>query len=136
MANKIKFYHLWSLKNIVSTIVACTLIIIFLVLYYFYPQLSHYYKASKFDAQTTGVVVDINEQSMINQTKMGNKVQVDHFEVKYKYSVNDQVYEQIDKVKGTGLNNKRLQQIWNSDKSIKVLYLSEDPVHSMVELKQ
>ena len=82
------------------------------------------------------MVVDINEQSMINQTKMGNKVQRDNFEVMYKYSVNDQVYEQIDKVKGTGLNNKRLQQIWNSDKSIKVLYLSEDPVHSMVELKQ
>ena len=82
------------------------------------------------------MVVDINEQSMFNQTKIGNKVQVDNFEVKYKYSVNDQVYEQIDKVKGTGLNNKRLQQIWNSDKSIKVLYLSEDPAHSMVELKQ
>ncbi|MEO0556482.1 MAG: DUF3592 domain-containing protein [Bacteroidota bacterium] len=136
MANKIKFYHLWSLKNIVSTVVACTLIIIFLVLYYFYPQLSHYYKVSKFDAQTTGVVIDINEQSIINQTKMGNKVQVYHLEVKYKYSVSGQVYVQIDKVKGTGLNNKRLKEVWNSNKSINVLYRTENPAQSMVELKR
>lgn len=136
MVNKVKFYHIWSLKHIVSTVVACTLIIIFLVLYYFYPQLSHYYKVSKFDAETTGVVVDITEQSIINQTKMGNKVQVYHFEVKYKYSVNGQVYEKIDKVKGTDLNNKRLQQISNSNKSINVLYSTENPAQSMVELKR
>ena len=135
MANELRFYHLWSIRNILITVGVVSILILMLGAFLFYPQLSYSYKDSKFDSETDGVMQNIEEQTIIRQTKLGNKVEVDHYEVTYKYAVNGKWYTDTDIVKGTPVNGQMLYRIWNSDKSIAIKYLSGDPVQSMINLK-
>lgn len=136
MANEVRFYHLWNVKNILITIGTLFILILVLGIFFYYPQLSDYYKASKFDNETTGILMDIDGQTIIRQTKLGNKVEIEHYKVTYKYAVNGKWYKDTDILSGTIVNGQMLNEKWSSDKSIVVRYLSYDPQQSMINLKK
>ncbi len=135
MANKVRFYHLWSIRNILSTVVVSMLLVLMLGTYFYYPQLSNYYKRSRFDEETNGILLNIEERTVINQTKFGNKLNVLHYEITYKFDVDDNGFTHTDIVSATLVNKKALDKAWNSDKKIAVKYLSNNPEHSMVNLE-
>ena len=136
MANELRYYHLWSIKNILITVGVTSILILVLGAFFFYPQLSYSYKDSKFDSETAAVMLNHDEQAMIRQTKVGNKVEVDHYKVTYEYEVNGKLYTDTDIVKGTPINGQMLNRIWKSDKSIPIRYLSSEPEQSMINLKK
>ena len=135
MANKVRFYHLWSIRNILSTVVVSMLLVLMLGTYFYYPQLSNYYKRSRFDEETNGILLNIEERTVINQTKFGNKLNVLHYEVTYKFDVDDKRFTHTDIVSGTLVNKKVLDKAWNSGKKIAVKCLSNNPERSMVNLE-
>jgi len=134
MANKVKFYHTWSAKNMIITVGVISLLLLFLIGFFYYPQISNLYKSSRFDAQTIGTLVKLDEQTIIRQTKIGNKVEVDHYKVTYEYLVKNKSYEHTDVVEGTPVNRKRILHIWQTDKLITVKFKSNNPHKSIIDL--
>lgn len=134
MANKVKFYHLWSIRNSLITIAVLTLLVTLIGAFFYFPQLSNYYKTSRFDKQVSGTLLDIDKQTIIKQTKLGNQLDIDHFNVMFEYTVNNQRFKRTDKVNGTYVNGQQLMKKWNSDKKVTVLYESDNPGKSMIDI--
>ncbi|MEQ9376493.1 MAG: hypothetical protein RIG68_15005 [Imperialibacter sp.] len=135
MANKTKFYHLWDLKSSFITIGVTALLLSVVVIIIYFPQLSRYYKLSKYDNETSGILLDVDEQSIIRQTKLGNKLEIDHYKVRYSYLVGEQEYEKVDFVDGTPVNGQILLNNWKSSKQVLVRYKTGNPAQSMLDLR-
>ena len=136
MAKEVRFYHLWEIKTVLTTIVVSTCIIIFLGVYFFYHDLYDYYRLSRYDAYTSGQLIKVEEKTQIKQTKLGSRVTVDHYEIKYIYEVDGSSFEQADVLLATEVNRYVLGKIVNSkDSALSVRYSSEDPVRSSIDLR-
>lgn len=137
MAKKIKFYHLWEARDIIVTVLVAAVIIVFFAAVFYNKQLLHIYKTSQYDTNTHGRLIDISEQTMITQSKLGNKFTVDHYKVTYSYTVEEKTYTQTDIVPGTPVNSYELDKIKKSARQqLVVRYNSKDPAKSMVVLEK
>ena len=137
MANKIRFYHIWNVKHILIGLVIIILTLVAMVAYYSHPLWYDSYQLSKYDRAVWGKILSVQEKSIIRQTKLGNKLDIEYYKVQYTYQNGDSTYKQEEDIKGTFLNGYRLKHVLSSpDSSAKVRFLASDPSNSMVDLTE
>lgn len=135
MTKKIKEYHFWSLRNIFISIGVIISLSVFLVLFFSYPLWYDYLKKGQFDSEIEGRIESVTARKIIRQSRIGSDVKIDHYSVKYNYTVDGQLYEAIDKVNWTKNKEMRLNQILNSkERKVKVLYSIKNPQKSTISL--
>lgn len=134
MANKVRFYHIWEIKKILISVGSTILIIAIIAIIIFHKGLIYRYKRITFDKQTIGRLLELDEQESMSQTLEGNRLYVENYKVTYGYKINSESYVSTYLVDANVVNQKRLIEIWNSDKSVVVRYKSNDPSESMVDV--
>lgn len=135
MANKIRFYQTIDSKSIFITVIVILLLAsLFYMSPYFSPALDSY-KLSKYDMDTMGELISIDEQIIFRQTRMGSEPMIDNVRITFTYQVGKEVFTSSEIVNGTTDNISNLRKIMNSSgKVIKIKYQSNNPSKSMVNL--
>lgn len=137
MANKVRFYHLWTFKHISQILLGIVSLIFVFWILYFYPRIINYYKLSKFDSETIGVIVNVKENTVIRQSEYGNKIVLEHYDVDYKYQVKGKEYYKSEIVTGKGMFGYRLKKIFSTEKKIiEIRFISQNPSKCMIDLTE
>lgn len=136
MSKNVRIFELWDFRTSLLTIGLVSSVVVIILVIFYYPQISYVYRLSHFDKHTTGTVVHIEEQTLIRQTRLGSKVEIDHFDVIYTYTVGGTVYQNVDNISGKYVNSLKLLKIWQSDKEIIVNYSSKMPDKSMINIEE
>lgn len=137
MANKIPWYVLFNWKAVVGTIAVVGLLAglgaIFLI-----PQMIRTAKLEKYKRWSVGKVISVEQKVTTKQGRYGNEVIVDHYVVKFTYSVNGKQFEATNSLDGTNKNTYYLNKIAKSDyeMSILVRYDVEKPSHALIVLEK
>ena len=135
MAKDVKFYELWTAKEIFGSIGAVVLIFLIFWFLIFYTPIIYENRLSKYNANTQGELIDYKKVTRVSQSKYGNEIIVDHYDVTYKYEVKDMEYTSTCEIPSEGLFGHKLKKINSSEnKKIVVRYKKEDPSKSMVDL--
>ncbi|TRX62587.1 hypothetical protein FNH22_00385 [Fulvivirga sp. M361] len=81
-------------------------------------------------------MIKVEKKTQIKQTRLGSRVTVDHYEIKYVYEVDSLFFEQADVLLATEVNRYKLRKVMNSkDSVLSVRYSSEDPTRSSIDLR-
>ena len=135
MANKIRFYALWNARNMMISIGVVLSLVIVLAFIFYYPQITTFYKLRDKDSEVVGQVLEVSEERMIRQTKLGNTPRIENYVVKYSYIINGEKYVKEERIPGTRRNGALMFKSLENDSSIVILYNATDPSKSMIDLK-
>lgn len=129
---KLKFYQTWQF-NMWSTIF---IIVLFYSIYLFYYPAMEYIKQTRYDINTTGILVSYEAQkTMYHSYEGGTHTTVKNYIVYYQYRVNGRTLSGKDILPGkyaVGVTLKNISR--SSQKLIKLKYQSESPDQSIVTL--
>lgn len=91
---------------------------------------------SKYDGQTSGIILNINENSIIRQTNEGSYTDINNYEVLYRYEVDGKPFESIDFIGGNVSNGKKLKLLWDSGKTVTIRFMKAEPSKSAIDLTE
>ena len=134
MAKKLRFYYVWDLRSILWTAGVLFGTGLLFLGFLFFPDISARYQLSKFDAQTHGNIIAIDEQTGIRHSKEGSTVSVFHYIVTYSYIVDGQTLTGIDYISGTSKNHLRLKKIHDLKQRLIIHYMRDRPTKSMIDI--
>ena len=92
MKSRVRFYHYWDWKTIGISVSVLLAGFAFMIVLFFYDEVTRSYRLSRLDKETIGEVVRIEAQESMRQTKLGNIGIVDHYTIWYNYKVNGVLY--------------------------------------------
>ncbi len=92
MANKVRFYHLWSFKSIITTILVLAITGILLYYLYSYQNISENNRLEKFNSSTNGYLISYEKLTRLRQTKLGTQYEISGYKLRYSYSINGKNY--------------------------------------------
>ena len=133
MANKIPWYATVNWKSILETTIILG-IIVGLAIILLLPKIIRHNKLENYRGETTAKVLSVKENITTRQGSDGNKVVVDHYDVKFRYKVNGKPYEGTNALDGTPKNTYYLNKVAKSnyEMPVSVRYDMENPAKALI----
>ena len=136
MTNKLKFYHYWDVKSIISSILTVALFVTFLELIVLYPRIVQFIKNRGHDQVTSGQLISVTPQQHISHSRIGSKLSTGHFLVSFSYEVEGERFIGKELILSAGTVKYQLSKILNSEKKkVKIRYNQEYPARSIILLE-
>ena len=137
MANKIPWFELMDWKSIVGAVFV-TVIVAALIVFKFLPDISRSEKIKNYNGQTSGLITNVIENTIMKQNHDGNTLIIESFTISYSYKIDGQTYEGINTIRGTDNNSYFIKNHFNqtSIDSVIIKYDFENRSKSLIQLKE
>lgn len=131
--NKLRRWSLVDWKSLRNS--AFVLIILFLgtMFMFYYSDWKRKFDARNYTKYATANLIAIKPNESISMTETGNKIVVDSYDIRYRFSVKNVNYESIDIIPNSTRNKSLMTQLYNEkNKKLKIKYDPTRPSNSVI----